>query len=175
MTSHWIDYGLERYRKVEDKMPKNKIITYKTENPLILEEVNEFLNKKGEYGFRKGDDNSDVLCFSYKNDIFAMTYTDGRIQLGPNADNSIRNYIENQLKIKRNIIKIEENKQKTFYVEREEAEKITDYLRTQGSLNEGTFKLEEGGEVKIQPHEGKIEIMCNCRERMIKELEGLIE
>jgi hypothetical protein len=78
-------------------MIENKIRNYNVENPLVLEEINEYLNRKGEYGFTKGEDGSDCLCFFNKKDIFAITYTDGRIRLGPSISPLIIHYIEKEL------------------------------------------------------------------------------
>lgn len=97
MTSLWQDWFPEKYRKVGDKMDAG-IKSYKVENPLVLEEINEFLNQKGGYGFGKGDDGSDVLYFFDKKEIFAITYKNGKIELGPNVNLLIINYIENKLK-----------------------------------------------------------------------------
>lgn len=73
-------------------------------------------------------------------------------------------------------IKMAENKQKTFYVDRSKAKKIINYLEAQGSIYSGTFTSQDGGEVKIQPHEGKIEIMCNnCNKEILDELEDIIK
>lgn len=90
MTSHWTDYGLERYRRVEDKMA--------------------------------------------------------------------------------------EKEQKTFYVERKEAEAIIKYyMERDNSACSGTLRFQDGGIVKIQPYQGKIEVMCDCNKETINELEEIIK
>ena len=97
MINHYIDCGLVRYKKVEDKMREGKIRTYNIENPLILEEINEYLNRNGKYGFCKGEDDSDALCFFDNENIFAMTYTNGTVELAPSANPLIVRYIEKEL------------------------------------------------------------------------------
>ncbi len=64
--------------------------------------------------------------------------------------------------------------EKTFIVEKNNIKEIINYLQTKSTAYSGTFELEEGGEIKIRPYEGKIEIMCDCDEEMLNELGGMV-
>ena len=56
----------------------------------------------------------------------------------------------------------EGNKQKTFYVEKSEIDKIIDYFNKIGNIYNASIELQNNGKVKIQPYNEKIEIMCDC-------------
>jgi len=75
----------------------NKIITYEIKNPSVLEDICNFLNEKGEYGFTKGDEGSDVLCFFDSKNIFAMVYQNGEIELAAQIKPLFIEYIKNKL------------------------------------------------------------------------------
>ena len=66
--------------------------------------------------------------------------------------------------------------QKTILISKFEVNPIIDYLQINyGLASAGIFNLKEDGEVKIQPHKGKIEILCNCDKKVIKEMGDIIE
>jgi len=66
--------------------------------------------------------------------------------------------------------------QKTIAMNNFEMNSIINYLQTNyGLASAGIFNLKGDGEVKIPSHEGKIEIMCNCNEDIIKKFEGMME
>ena len=70
----------------------------------------------------------------------------------------------------------EEYKQKTLTVNHFEANSIIDYLATNYVRpSAGVCNLKEDGQIKIQPHGDKIEIMCNCNKNIVNELEEVIE
>jgi len=73
-------------------------------------------------------------------------------------------------------IKMAEYIQKTILISKFEVNPIIDYLQTNyGLASAGIFNLKEDGKVEIHPHEGKIEVMCNCDKKIIRELEEVIE
>ena len=72
--------------------------------------------------------------------------------------------------------KMAEYVQKIILVSNFEINPIINYLQTNyGLASDGTFNLKEDGKVEIHPHEGKIEVMCNCDKKIIRELEEVIE
>ncbi|MEK6833152.1 MAG: hypothetical protein AABY32_03820 [Nanoarchaeota archaeon] len=69
-----------------------------------------------------------------------------------------------------------EYKQKTFSVNPFEANAIIDYLgENYIRPSAGVCNLKEDGQIKIQSHGDKIEIMCNCDKNIVNELEEIIE
>ena len=68
-----------------------------------------------------------------------------------------------------------ENKQKTFYVEKDKINKVITYFNKIGNIYNASINLQNNGKVKIQPHEGKIEVMCNCQLEILNELEEIIK
>ena len=73
-------------------------------------------------------------------------------------------------------IKMAEYIQKTILISKFEVNPIIDYLQINyGLASAGIFNLKEDGKVEIHPHEGKIEILCNCDEDIIKKFKGMIE
>ena len=67
------------------------------------------------------------------------------------------------------------NKQKTFYVEKGEINKVIDYFNKIGNIYNASIDLQNNGRAKIQPHDGKIEVMCNCQPEIINELEEILK
>jgi hypothetical protein len=68
-----------------------------------------------------------------------------------------------------------EYKQTTIYASKFEINPIMDYLQNNyGLASAGIFNTGEGGKIKVQSHEGKIEIMCNCDKKIVNDLQNLI-
>lgn len=68
-----------------------------------------------------------------------------------------------------------ENKQKTFYVEKDKINEVIAYFNKIGNIYNASIDLQNNGEVKIRPHDGKIEVMCNCQPEILNDLEEIIE
>ena len=66
--------------------------------------------------------------------------------------------------------------QKTYSADKSKAEEIITYLSKQSQAYSGKFSLAEGGEIKIRPYEGGIEIRCDegCGEEILNKLEDII-
>ena len=63
----------------------------------------------------------------------------------------------------------------TFYTDPKKAEEIIKYLLDEGAnISEGVFHLNKGGKIKIAPYEGKVEIVCECKEEIINNLEKMV-
>lgn len=74
MTNHLIDCGLERYRKVEDKMDKQKnILTYFVDQRYLVKVGDYLQGNSSKYGFspEKGEENN-VIFVDDKKRIFAI-------------------------------------------------------------------------------------------------------
>jgi len=66
------------------------------------------------------------------------------------------------------------NKQKTFYVEKDKINDVIGYFNKIGNFYNASINLQNHGRVKIQPYNGKIEIMCNCQPEILNELEEIL-
>lgn len=67
-------------------------------------------------------------------------------------------------------------KQSTFYANKFEIQPVMNYLESNyGLASAGVFNIKEGGEVKIQSIEGKVEVMCNCDNKVVNDLMEIIE
>ena len=69
----------------------------------------------------------------------------------------------------------EENKQKTFRVERNKINDIISYFNKIGNIYDASIELQNNGEVKIKPYHEEIEVMCNCQPEIINELEEILK
>jgi len=69
----------------------------------------------------------------------------------------------------------EGNKQKTFYVEKDKINNVVAYFNKIGNIYNAFIDLQNKGRAKIQPYDGKIEIMCDCQPEILNELEKIIE
>jgi hypothetical protein len=95
MTSHWTDYGLVRYRKVEDKMAEENIAYSLKDNQ--VKKVEKYLgNNSKEYGFSAKKGEEKYLCFmDNEKRIFAILKKDKKeVELAPYASSRIINGIE---------------------------------------------------------------------------------
>lgn len=78
-------------------MMTEKIITYRTDDPQVLEAINDYLGNisKQRYGFSEDDE----ICFFGENgEIFAVTNETGKIELISDIDPVIIKRIEKKLK-----------------------------------------------------------------------------
>jgi len=69
----------------------------------------------------------------------------------------------------------EENKQKTFRVERNKINDIISYFNKIGNIYNASVELQNNGEVKIKPYYEKIEVICNCQPEIINEPEEILK
>ena len=69
----------------------------------------------------------------------------------------------------------EGNKQRTFRVEKDKINKVINYFNKIGNIYNASINLQNNGKVKIQPYDGKIEVMCNCQPEILNELEEIIK
>ena len=101
MTSLLIDYGLERYKKVDVKMNEQKITKYSIDGK-YSKKIENYLGKNSkEYGFSSEKGEEGCICFlDNQKRIFAILDTKkSNLQLANYTNSSVKSGIEDILKM----------------------------------------------------------------------------